>query len=94
MSTDSQHQSQVPVDNRSLCRLDYRVAETTVFYVKRIRTGGSFPPNVCSRQQSAGISTSSTDWAWSELESSMWWFSDFRHKRVNSVVHMVAEMNQ
>lgn len=45
VSTDSEPQDHVPVYNWKRCRLDYRVAKTTGFYVKRIHTGGSFPPN-------------------------------------------------
>ena len=60
-SCASERQSQVPVDNRNLCRLDYRVAKaTTVFYVKTNPYWWQLPSEH-SRRQSAGISTSSAD---------------------------------
>lgn len=93
----SRYHQQVPVDNENLWRLDYRVAKaTTVFYVERIHTGGSFPPNICA---SGGALVSPqavpTGYLGRNLSRLMQWFSAIRDSNpIECVIQMTAEMNQ
>src|SRR5215467_15896353 len=78
---------QVPVDNWNLCRLDYRVAEaTTVFYAKRIHTGGSFPPNVRASSLLVSPRALPTDWLGRNLSRLMQRFSAIRHCNMANLV--------
>ena len=81
-------QNHVPIDNRNLRRLNYRVAQAiTVFCRKRIHTGGSFPPNIHRSSTLVSPQTVPTDWLWRNLSRQLQWFSDLRHsKRVNRVL--------
>jgi hypothetical protein len=92
----SGYQTQVPVDKRNLCRLDYRVAEAiTLFCAKRIHTGDSFPPNVRASSPLASPKAMPTEWFCRSLSPQMQWFSDIRDSNtVESVIQMIAEMNQ
>ena len=83
----SRYRKQVPVDNWNLCRLHYRVAEaTTVFYAKRIHTGGSFPPNVRASSLLVSPRALPTDWLGRNLSRLMQWFSAIRHSNMANLV--------
>jgi hypothetical protein len=82
VSCASGYRSRVTVDNQKLCRLNYRVAEaTTVFYVKRIRTGGSFPPNVRASSPLVFPLAVPTGWLGRDLSRPVPWFSDIRERK-------------
>jgi len=87
--------TEVPVDNRRLCRLDYRVAEvTTNLYARRIHTGGSFPPNVRASSPLVSPLAAPTGLA-RNMSRAVQRFADFCWRRASQhVVHMMAEMNQ
>ena len=82
LSSDSQHLEQVPVDNRNLCRLNYRVAEaTTDFYGKLTYTGGSFPPHVRASRPLVSPLAVSIDRIGRNLIHHVQWFSDIRDSK-------------